>query len=127
MGFIEETGAAQYYRDARILPIYEGTTAIQANDFVGRKVLRDGGAVVKVLVQEMRATVEQLEKAAAASKSDAEGLALIARRLAAGIQAYEKASGFVLRSEEHTSETQSIMSISYADFCMIKKKYKNNT
>ncbi|AEC20013.1 acyl-CoA dehydrogenase [Pusillimonas sp. T7-7] len=96
MGFIEETGAAQYYRDARILPIYEGTTAIQANDFVGRKVLRDGGAVVKVLVQEMRATVEQLEKAAAASKSDAEGLALIARRLAAGIQAYEKASGFVL-------------------------------
>src|SRR3546814_20152149 len=44
----------------------------------------------------MRATVEQLEKAAAASKSDAEGLALIARRLAAGIQAYEKASGFVL-------------------------------
>jgi len=43
MGFIEETGAAQYYRDARILTIYEGTTAIQANDFIGRKVLRDGG------------------------------------------------------------------------------------
>ena len=43
MGFIEETGAAQHYRDARILPIYEGTTAIQANDLVGRKTLRDGG------------------------------------------------------------------------------------
>ena len=43
MGFIEETGAAQYYRDARILPIYEGTTAIQANDLVGRKTGRDGG------------------------------------------------------------------------------------
>jgi len=40
MGFIEETGAAQYYRDARILPIYEGTTAIQANDLVGRKTVR---------------------------------------------------------------------------------------
>ena len=43
MGFIEETGAAQHYRDARILPIYEGTTAIQANDLLGRKTLRDGG------------------------------------------------------------------------------------
>ena len=44
MGFIEETGAAQHYRDARILPIYEGTTAIQANDLLGRKTQRDGGA-----------------------------------------------------------------------------------
>jgi alkylation response protein AidB-like acyl-CoA dehydrogenase len=44
MGFIEETGAAQHYRDARILTIYEGTTAIQANDIVGRKTVRDGGA-----------------------------------------------------------------------------------
>ena len=43
MGFIEETGAAQYLRDARILTIYEGTTAIQANDLVGRKTARDGG------------------------------------------------------------------------------------
>ena len=45
MGFIEETGAAQHYRDAMILTIYEGTTAIQANDLVGRKTVRDGGAV----------------------------------------------------------------------------------
>lgn len=44
MGFVEETGVAQHYRDARIMPIYEGTTAIQANDLIGRKVLRDGGA-----------------------------------------------------------------------------------
>ena len=47
MGFIEETGAAQHYRDARILPIYEGTTAIQANDLLGRKVLRDGGTTAR--------------------------------------------------------------------------------
>ena len=47
MGFIEETGAAQYYRDARILTIYEGTTAIQANDLVGRKTARDGGATAR--------------------------------------------------------------------------------
>jgi len=58
MGFIEETGAAQFYRDARILPIYEGTTAIQANDLVGRKTYRDGGKVAKsiaVLIQQTEA------------------------------------------------------------------------
>ncbi|MEY2843177.1 MAG: hypothetical protein RI920_1214, partial [Pseudomonadota bacterium] len=49
MGFIEETGAAQYYRDARILAIYEGTTAIQANDLVGRKTARDGGAMARTV------------------------------------------------------------------------------
>jgi alkylation response protein AidB-like acyl-CoA dehydrogenase len=60
MGFIEETGAAQYYRDARILPIYEGTTAIQANDLIGRKTLRDGGAVAKSLLAGIAQTVEAL-------------------------------------------------------------------
>ncbi|WP_114810212.1 acyl-CoA dehydrogenase [Paraburkholderia kururiensis] len=60
MGFIEETGAAQYYRDARILTIYEGTTAIQANDLVGRKTVRDGGAVAKALLAEIGQTVEAL-------------------------------------------------------------------
>jgi alkylation response protein AidB-like acyl-CoA dehydrogenase len=55
MGYIEETGAAQYYRDARIAPIYEGTNGIQANDLVGRKVQRDGGAATAALVEEMRA------------------------------------------------------------------------
>ncbi|RBL83086.1 acyl-CoA dehydrogenase [Streptomyces cavourensis] len=61
MGFIEETGAAQYYRDARILTIYEGTTAIQANDLVGRKTLRDGGAVAQALIDEIRKTEEALQ------------------------------------------------------------------
>jgi 3-(methylthio)propanoyl-CoA dehydrogenase len=60
MGFIEETGAAQYYRDARILPIYEGTTAIQANDLIGRKTVRDGGAVAKSLLADIGQTVERL-------------------------------------------------------------------
>lgn len=54
MGFIEETGAAQFYRDARILPIYEGTNGIQANDLVFRKVLRDGGAEAKKFIAEMQ-------------------------------------------------------------------------
>ncbi|CAB3775109.1 acyl-CoA dehydrogenase [Paraburkholderia humisilvae] len=60
MGFIEETGAAQYYRDARILPIYEGTTAIQANDLVGRKTLRDGGEVARQLLAQIGQTVDAL-------------------------------------------------------------------
>jgi alkylation response protein AidB-like acyl-CoA dehydrogenase len=60
MGFIEETGAAQHYRDARILTIYEGTTAIQANDLVGRKTARDGGQLAKAFIAQMRATAAEL-------------------------------------------------------------------
>ena len=60
MGFIEETGAAQYYRDARILPIYEGTNGIQALDLVNRKLLRDKGAAAGTLLGEMDATLSEL-------------------------------------------------------------------
>jgi acyl-CoA dehydrogenase len=56
MGYVEETGAAQHYRDARILTIYEGTTGIQANDFVGRKILADEGRAVRSLIGDLRAT-----------------------------------------------------------------------
>ena len=61
MGYIEETGAAQYFRDARILPIYEGTTAIQANDLVGRKVLRDAGATANRILSLIADSVTELE------------------------------------------------------------------
>ena len=60
MGFIEETGAAQYYRDARILTIYEGTTAIQANDLIGRKTVRDGGATAQAILAQMDQTIALL-------------------------------------------------------------------
>ena len=60
MGFIEETGVAQYYRDARILTIYEGTTAIQANDLVGRKTARDGGAIARGIAAQVAQTVADL-------------------------------------------------------------------
>ncbi|MFT3802932.1 MAG: acyl-CoA dehydrogenase [Burkholderiaceae bacterium] len=90
MGFIEETGAAQYYRDARILPIYEGTTAIQANDLIGRKTVRDGGAVARGLIEQMRATARELQA------DGGEDLAAIGGRLAAGADAYEQAVGFVV-------------------------------
>jgi hypothetical protein len=56
MGFVEETGAAQFYRDARILPIYEGTNGIQALDLAFRKTLRDGGEGVKAFIEEMKDT-----------------------------------------------------------------------
>lgn len=61
MGFIEDTGAAQHYRDARIATIYEGTTAIQSNDLVGRKVLRNDGATVTQFIKQIRSTIEQLQ------------------------------------------------------------------
>jgi 3-(methylthio)propanoyl-CoA dehydrogenase len=62
MGFIEETGAAQYYRDAKILTIYEGTTAIQANDLIGRKTMRDGGQTAKGIAAQIEATEGALLK-----------------------------------------------------------------
>ena len=62
MGFIEETGAAQYLRDAKILTIYEGTTAIQANDLVGRKTARDGGQTAKAIAKQIEATEAALAK-----------------------------------------------------------------
>jgi hypothetical protein len=60
MGFIEETGAAQHFRDARITTIYEGTTAIQSNDLVGRKIARDGGVAAKKLVAEIEGDLKSL-------------------------------------------------------------------
>jgi alkylation response protein AidB-like acyl-CoA dehydrogenase len=70
MGFIEETGAAQYLRDAKILTIYEGTTAIQANDLVGRKTARDGGQVAKAIAAQIEATEAALAaRGSAASKA----------------------------------------------------------
>ncbi|WP_429949809.1 acyl-CoA dehydrogenase [Comamonas sediminis] len=67
MGFIEETGAAQHYRDAKILTIYEGTTAIQANDLVGRKTARDGGQAARGIASQ----IEQTEHALKAGSSAA--------------------------------------------------------
>ncbi len=82
MGFIEETGIAQHFRDVRITAIYEGTTAIQANDFIGRKTLRDGGAVGKYFVTEMQKTVAELQA------SGNEKLDFIAQQLDQAVKAY---------------------------------------
>ncbi len=89
MGFIEETGAAQHYRDSRILTIYEGTTAIQANDLVGRKTVRDAGATAKSLLAEARATAEQLK---ASKHAD---LVAIEAQLSSAIAALEEVVTYV--------------------------------
>jgi 3-(methylthio)propanoyl-CoA dehydrogenase len=89
MGFIEETGAAQYLRDAKILTIYEGTTAIQANDLVGRKTSRDGGQTARAIARQIEATEVQL-----AQRSSAEAAA-VHKHLAAARLAFLEVVDFV--------------------------------
>jgi alkylation response protein AidB-like acyl-CoA dehydrogenase len=89
MGFIEETGAAQHLRDAKILTIYEGTTAIQANDLVGRKTARDGGATARAIAAQIEATEGALN-----ARPSAAGRVL-AKRLGAGRRAFVDAVDFV--------------------------------
>ena len=90
MGFIEETGAAQYYRDAKILTIYEGTTAIQANDLVGRKTSRDGGQTAKAIAAQIKDTEAEL-----IALGDADALA-VAKRLTAARLAFVDVVEFVV-------------------------------
>jgi hypothetical protein len=89
MGFIEETGAAQYLRDARILAIYEGTTAIQANDLVGRKTARDGGRTPKAIAAQIAKTEAEL------AKRDSVAARSMLKRLKAGREAFEQVVDFV--------------------------------
>ena len=86
MGFIEETGAAQYYRDARILPIYEGTNGIQAIDLVARKLPLGDGTVVEAYIRELAATAEEVR----ASNQPAFGR--MGERLAEAVAALAEAS-----------------------------------
>jgi alkylation response protein AidB-like acyl-CoA dehydrogenase len=90
MGYIEETGAAQYLRDAKILTIYEGTTAIQANDLVGRKTSRDGGAVARAIAEQIETTEGELN-----ARPGAAGRTM-ARRLGAARKAWLDAVNFVV-------------------------------
>ena len=89
MGFIEETGAAQYYRDARILTIYEGTTAIQANDLVGRKTARDGGQTPKAIAVQIEKTEAEL-----LNNGSVDAVA-VAKRLKAAREAFVDVVNFV--------------------------------
>jgi len=90
MGFVEETGAAQHLRDARITTIYEGTTGIQANDLIGRKIGREGGVTAKAVIVEMKAA------AAALAKSGDEDLKAIGARLETGVTALAEAVDWIV-------------------------------
>lgn len=92
MGFVEETGAAQYMRDARITTIYEGTTGIQANDLMGRKIAREGGATAKAVIAMMRATQQE------AAAQSGPVFAAIASALGRGIDAVSEATDYIVAS-----------------------------
>jgi alkylation response protein AidB-like acyl-CoA dehydrogenase len=89
MGFIEETGAAQYYRDAKILTIYEGTTAIQANDLVGRKTARDGGQTARAIAAQIEKTEGEL------ARRDTVAARAVLRRLTAARKAFLDVVDFI--------------------------------
>lgn len=109
MGFIEETGAAQYMRDARILTIYEGTTGIQALDLMGRKILRDKGAALGELIAEL----SDFEKSMSGMQGD---IALIAERFASALQATRQARDYYL---EQVSADEDLAGAGGVDFMMM--------
>ena len=97
MGYIEETGSAQFYRDARITTIYEGTTAIQANDLVGRKILADDGAALTALLRDIQETADALRQS--------EDLADLGNALADAVATAEAAGQWLL---QHAAEDRSV-------------------
>ena len=106
MGYVEETGVAQFYRDARIAPIYEGTNAIQAIDLVGRKLLRDGGATVSAFVSDMRAVDAPLANAG-------DALAVVRSALARGLDELVQSSTYILTAEKKDPELISAVAFNY--------------
>lgn len=93
MGFVEETGAAQHYRDSRIAPIYEGTNGIQAIDLVGRKLRRDGGSG-------MHALIVDLKKIYDLANESSYNLTDCSSALKEGIQTLERATDIILQADE---------------------------
>ncbi len=111
MGFIEETGAAQHYRDARILTIYEGTTAIQANDLVGRKTVRDGGVTAKAFAEKIIETEKDL-----ASSATADAKAVL-KRLTAAREAFESSVDYIVVNAKTDIKAVYAGSFAYLRLC----------
>ncbi|MEY2661395.1 MAG: hypothetical protein RLZZ123_2567, partial [Pseudomonadota bacterium] len=111
MGFIEETGAAQHYRDAKILTIYEGTTAIQANDLVGRKTARDGGGTAKAIATQIEKTETALR---ANGSADA---AAFAKRLTAARVAFLEVVDFIVAQSAQNPNAAYAGSVPYLMLC----------
>ncbi|MFD3192021.1 acyl-CoA dehydrogenase family protein [Sedimentitalea sp. HM32M-2] len=100
MGYVEETGAAQHLRDARITTIYEGTTGIQALDLIGRKILRDQGAAVAEIVADMRASAQSLSE----QSDDLADWTLLSRRVAQAADTIETATEWLLEAPERAAQ-----------------------
>jgi len=111
MGFIEETGAAQHYRDARILTIYEGTTAIQANDLVGRKTVRDGGAIAQALIGKIKETEKDL---ASAGSPDAKA---VLKQLISAREAFEVSVTYIVANAKTNVKAVYAGSFAYLRLC----------
>jgi alkylation response protein AidB-like acyl-CoA dehydrogenase len=107
MGFIEETGAAQYYRDARILPIYEGTNGIQSNDLVFRKLLRDNGAEAKRFMAEMRAFLKNFVQ------KPSDDLDVIASAMDKAINALEETTNWLLMNAKSNTDSVAAGAVPY--------------
>ncbi len=107
MGFIEETGAAQHYRDARITTIYEGTTAIQANDLIGRKLGRDGGATMRALIEDMQKT------AAAMAASDNADCKAMSASLAKSIEGFGASTLSLMESFSRNPQEPAAIAVPY--------------
>ncbi len=107
MGFVEETGAAQFYRDARITTIYEGTTGIQANDLIGRKLLRDNGAAWETLRNELSDFLKQMQAEAG------EDFPIISERFGEALQEQIIATDFVLENAANDPHLPGAVSYNY--------------
>ena len=106
MGFIEETGAAQYMRDARILTIYEGTTGIQGLDLIGRKLLRDKGIAMAELLSELNSFKSELESAGEELKS-------ISSHFATAVQALDDTTGWFLKQAADDPDLAGSIAVNY--------------
>lgn len=107
MGYIEETGAAQHLRDARITTIYEGTTGIQANDLIGRKIARENGVTVKAVIAEMRGLDSQL------AEQPGEAFAAIRNALATAVSALESAVDYILATYDSDIKSASVGAVPF--------------
>ena len=106
MGFIEETGAAQFYRDVRITPIYEGTTGIQANDLIGRKILRDDDAHVLGFMTKIKSSLDEI-------RGKGEAVAEVCEAVDASLEELQKATDWILETGAEDARLPAAASVGY--------------
>jgi len=109
MGFIEETGAAQHLRDARITSIYEGTTGIQAGDLIGRKIAREGGQTIQWVIEHMRDVIALLKK------HDEQNLSVIGEQLGHGVDALSSGVTFILETWSRDPRLASVGAVPFLE------------